>query len=162
MLIGYKSNGNVELVLLDDNHQEPTQEKLVQLRSLYGDEAQFNFYIDEKYTREDFHNQGSHELIEVNGEYKLIIYKKISITSDKTQILADGIDTATITATVDDPTSTEQINFYINGELVSSENAVNGVAEIQINATQTGEIVIEAESTTKYRRNSITIEVVSA
>lgn len=94
-----------------------------------------------------------------NGEF--VYYPLILITSDKPSIIADGTDTATITAQVDGPTSTEVINFYINGELVSSENAVNGAETIQINATQTGEIIIEAESTTKYGRNSITLQAVS-
>lgn len=88
-------------------------------------------------------------------------FQPIQVTVDKLSIFADSTDTATITATIDDPTSTEVVNFYVNGTLVSSENAVNGVAEIQINATQTGTITIEAESTTKYGRNSITIQAVS-
>ena len=106
-------------------------------------------------TLEDVHD-GYH--IEVDNI--LHVYKKISITSDKIKINSDGVDYATITANVNDFNSNEIIKFYVNGELVSSDNSVNGIDTIQINATSIGNILVEAESTTNYGRNSIVIEVV--
>lgn len=100
-------------------------------------------------------------VIQNNELIDVLPFNPISIISDKPQITTDGIDTATITATIDDINSSEIINFYVNGTLVSSENVVNGVETIQINATEPGDILVEAESTTKYGRNSITVKAVS-
>lgn len=166
MFIVYVKN-TFELAYLDDISTELTPEIDTMLKEIYGSNVEFDFFIDTDITHVEFSQMRDNNLVAgfgvelIDGLPKFVVTKKISITTDKSQIIADGIDTATITATVDDVTSTEAINFYINGVLVDSPNVVNGVAEIQVNATQTGTITIEAESTTKYGRNSITIQAVS-
>ncbi|WP_028988018.1 hypothetical protein [Thermicanus aegyptius] len=161
MLVIYtkRMDGMLELMAIDDNLSQPSQELLNELRTYWGDTPVY-YYVEAATSQKDLNEAVGFEMLDDGSGGKLHIYKRISIHADKLQIKADGVDMATITAMVDDPNSTEVINFYVNGTLVSSENAVNGVGTIQINATQTGEIVIEAESTTKYGRNTITIEAV--
>jgi hypothetical protein len=89
---------------------------------------------------------------------QITIYKIIDTTTDKPEILADGIDTATITATVDDTTSTETIELYRGEILVDSKTAVNGVATFEITMTETGELTLTVKSTTKYGQADVTIE----
>jgi antitoxin component YwqK of YwqJK toxin-antitoxin module len=123
--------------------------------------------LSEKIQANTHNGNSNYDMVINNGELVDVTpYNPISVQTQtnpnlgENQIYADGTDTATITATVDDPNSTEVINFYINGELVSSESAVNGVETLQVNSTQTGDILVEAESSTKYGRNSVTIKAV--
>jgi uncharacterized protein (DUF1697 family) len=74
------------------------------------------------------------------------------------QIYADGTDTATLTATVDDTTSTETIELYNGDLLVDSKPAVNGAAAFEITMTETGELTLTVKSTTKYGQADVTIE----
>jgi hypothetical protein len=86
------------------------------------------------------------------------IYKRISATVDKPEILANGIDTATITCTVDDPLSTETIELYNGATLVDSKPCVTGSATFLVTMTQTGTITLTVKSTTKYGQRDATIE----
>jgi hypothetical protein len=86
------------------------------------------------------------------------VYKRISVTVDKPQILADGTDTATITATVDDATSTETIELHNGATLVDSKAAVNGSAAFEITMNAPGTLTLTDKSTTKYGSRDVTIE----
>jgi hypothetical protein len=86
------------------------------------------------------------------------IYNRITVTVDKPEILADGIDTATITATVDDAISTETIELHNGETLVDSKAAVNGLASFEITMTAPGTITLTVKSTTKYGQRDSTIE----
>jgi hypothetical protein len=88
----------------------------------------------------------------------IVTYKRISATVDKTQILADGIDTATITATVDDATSTETIELYNGATLVDSKPCVAGSATFLVTMTAPGTLTLMVKSTTKYGQRDVTIE----
>lgn len=89
------------------------------------------------------------------------IYKRISASSDKLEIVADGTDTATITATVDDPASTEPIEFYDGtGTLIQTVACVNGQAQLPVTATVPGDIIVVAKSTTKYGQNQVSVKAV--
>lgn len=71
----------------------------------------------------------------------------IKMTTDKTTILADATDIATITATVynylDEPQDyTSDVIFEVNGEQ-QTVTAVNGVAEITFATELTGEYEIK-------------------
>jgi hypothetical protein len=94
----------------------------------------------------------------INGEVTdITIYKRISATVDKLQIQANGIDTATITATVDDPNSTETIELYNGETLVDSKPAVAGKATFLVTMTQKGTLTLTVKSTTKYGSRDVTI-----
>lgn len=104
-------------------------------------------------------NLGSIEGVITEGVVTdVIINKRISVTTDKMQITANGADTATIIATVDDPTSTESIELYQNDLLVDSQTALNGVAIFQITMSQPGTLTLTVKSTTKYGQADIQIE----
>lgn len=105
---------------------------------------------------------GSVEGVIVNGVVEsVIVYKRITVTVDKPQITANGIDTATITATVDDPASTEPIEFYDSaGVLIQTAACVNGQAQLPVTATTPGDVIVIAKSTTRYGQNQILIEAV--
>jgi hypothetical protein len=104
-------------------------------------------------------NYPYYDLIVENGELTDVIpYNHISATTDKTQIIADGVDTATITATIDDVTSTETVELYHGETLADSASCVDGVATFQIIMTEIGTLTLTVKSTTKYGQNDITIE----
>lgn len=108
-----------------------------------------------------------YDLVIVNGVLTdITVYNPITaIVSSllgNNQITADGTDTATITATVDDLSSTELIELYLDDTLLDSKNAVNGVATFEITMTQTGVLNLTVKSTIKYGQASITIEGVIA
>jgi hypothetical protein len=111
---------------------------------------------------QDILSAGSIQGVIVNGVVgSVVVYKRISVTVDKPQITANGTDTATITATVDDPVSTEPIEFYDSaGTLIQTVACVNGQAQMPITATVAGDIVVAAKSTTKYGQNQILIKAV--
>jgi hypothetical protein len=85
-------------------------------------------------------------------------YSPITATTDKPQITADGTDTATITATVDDTTSTETIELYHGETLVDSKPAVNGVATFEVTMTEQGTLTLTVKSTTKYGQADVSVE----
>lgn len=85
------------------------------------------------------------------------------VSVDKDQITADGIDTATITITVENTNSTEDIEFYAeDGTLIATVSCINGSAELPITATTPGEIVITVKSVEKYGQSQVRIEAVEA
>lgn len=90
---------------------------------------------------DEFANMGSMKVI--NGE--LIIYPRLTIQADKTQITADGVDTATITADQAEAFSVDGVDYTVNPLLFSSEVK--------------GKYTITAKSTL-YGSNSIIIEVI--
>jgi hypothetical protein len=93
-----------------------------------------------------------------NGEITgVTCYKYISVTVDKLQILADGTDTTTITATVDDTTSTETIELYNGATLVDSKPCVAGSATFLVTMTAPGTLTLTVKSTTKYGQRDVTI-----
>lgn len=103
-------------------------------------------------------NAGSIEGNIVESEVvDVTIYKRIIAVIDKLEIVANGTDTATITATVDDTTSTETIELYHGYTIVDSKPAVNGVATFEVTMTETGELTLTVKSTTKYGQSDVTI-----
>lgn len=82
----------------------------------------------------------------------------IQVATDKPQITADGQDTAIITATVNNPASTETIELWQGETLIDSEQATNGQAQFQITMTEPGTLTLTVRSTTKYGQNTVTIE----
>jgi hypothetical protein len=93
-----------------------------------------------------------------DGQSITRIYQYLTVEADKKQLLADGTDTATITATVNDATSTETIELYNGDSLVESKPAVNGVATFEITMTEPGTLTLTVKSTTKYGKADVTIE----
>jgi hypothetical protein len=85
-------------------------------------------------------------------------FNPISATADKLQILADGIDTATITATIDDLTTTENIELWHGETLVESLPAVAGSASFLVTMSAPGTLTLMVKSTTKYGQRDVTIE----
>jgi hypothetical protein len=94
----------------------------------------------------------------LRDELLTLLESLINVTTDKPEILADGTDTATITATVDDTTSTETIELYNGDTLVDSTPAVDGVATFEITMTETGTLTLTVKSTTKYGQADVSIE----
>jgi hypothetical protein len=93
---------------------------------------------------------------EVNPSTKeLVIYPRVGINKDKTSILSDGVDTATITATIPEDSS---ISFWVAGKEYI-ESTVNGSASIPISSTVAGTMEIRVV-TGKYGENVIRLEVV--
>ena len=116
------------------------------------------FYDEGLYNNEDL-------IVFVNSswisreEYEQITgIKLINATVDKPQIVTDGIDTAIITATVDDATSTELIELWQGETLVDSVNAINGVATFEITMIHVGTLNLTVKSTTKYGQTNVLIE----
>jgi hypothetical protein len=148
-----------ELVYLDENETTLSEKKKDELLSLYGQNSVFD-YFNQDLTLSKFHDENTamFELgIDESGNRKIFVYKRISISADKLQITADGIDTATITATVDDPNSTETIELYHSDTLVDSKPAVNGVATFEVTMTEPGTLTLTVKSTTKYGKADVTI-----
>jgi hypothetical protein len=162
LLVIYDKN-NYELVFLDDKMTEPTDQVLKMLTILYG-HNDFGYIVDTN-SIEELHGKdiNSFYVSNQNNSITLVVIKKIIVTTDKpnNQITADGSDTCTITATVDDPNSTEMIEL-VNGTEVYEEQAVNGVATFQVTMTEPGELKLLVRSTTKYGEQEIIIKGVSA
>lgn len=93
---------------------------------------------------DEFDNMGSMRVDPQTRE--LIIYPRLTISTDKTQIQANGTDTAIIT-------SDQAENFSVDG---GQEYAVN---PFQFASTIPGVYAITAKSTL-YGQNSLTVEVV--
>jgi hypothetical protein len=162
MLVVYTQN-DLQLAHVDENINEPIDtlsEKLVSmLKSLYGETTNFDFHVQTGIMLSDLHDSTVHsfDILVIDGDKKLVITKIINVTTDKTQITANGADTATITVTVDDVTSTETIELYQGETLVDSKSAVNGVTTFEITMTEPGELTLTIKSTTKYGQADVTI-----
>lgn len=102
----------------------------------------------------DIQNMGS---CHVNPVTKVLtIYPRLTITTDKVQITANGTDTATIKVTVQDITQTHSISFTVNNGTPVIVNTANGVATLPITTTVVGDYVIKVTSDL-YGTNSITV-----
>ncbi len=87
----------------------------------------------------------------------LIIYPRLTISTDKTQITADGIDTATVTATIQDTTQSHAISFTVNNGAPVVVNTVNGATALPITTTMPGDYIVTATSDI-YGTNSVTVK----
>lgn len=87
--------------------------------------------------------------------------KTLNLTSNKTQIIADGVDSATLTAETGDPDFTGIIQFYAvapNGDSVNDiVTAVAGVASTTIVTNQVDMHTITAE-TVDFGSDTVTVE----
>jgi hypothetical protein len=101
----------------------------------------------------EFINVGS--MLVLNNE--LIIYPRINITTDKSNIIADGIDSTTITVTIQDTFNPHVINFNVNDGEPVTVNTENGIAVLQFDTTLPGDYIIKAESNL-YGSNLIVIK----
>lgn len=87
----------------------------------------------------------------------LIIYPRLTILADKTQINANGIDTATITAS---SVGTDPVTFAVNGiDQVPAIIPVNGKAVFQFASNAVGTFTITAK-TNLYGQNSVQVVAV--
>lgn len=120
---------------------EYTESTIGVLKLAYGERSQ------------EFNDFGS---MKVNND-ELIIYPKLTITVNKYEIVTDGIDTTTITVTIQDVLTSHSINFTVNDGSAITVNTVNGIAELQFDTTLPGDYIIKAESDI-YGINSITIK----
>lgn len=87
----------------------------------------------------------------------IIIYDKISISTDKQQIAADGVDTAIVTATLPASAADETVNFEV-ARSIYPVLTVNRVATLQVKTTIKGDIPISIKSATKYGQNSLVLK----
>jgi hypothetical protein len=102
------------------------------------------------------HKAGIELVFDANGNPDGIkAYSPVSVTVDKSQITADGIDTATITATVE---LDEIIELYNGSTLVDSQQSVNGTVSFQITMSAPDTITLTIKSTTKYGQKDVSIE----
>lgn len=83
----------------------------------------------------------------------LTIYPRLTITTNKTQITANGIDPATITAS---GVGTDTVNFSVNGGPNYPITPTNGTAIFQFSSNVVGSFIITAKSTL-YGQNSVTV-----
>lgn len=86
------------------------------------------------------------------------IYRRITLACDKPTIKANGVDAATLTATIPDPTSAETITFTVDGGAPIAVPAVGGVAQLVVDADAPGQIRITVTSSTKYGQRDIVLE----
>jgi hypothetical protein len=106
--------------------------------------------------RDEFQNIG--KMTVDTAKKTLMIYQKPSMAADKTTIQADGVDTATITATITDGTYTGAINFTIDGTTLYPVNCVKGVATFELASSVPGEYRVWAKNDL-YGTNSIKVVV---
>lgn len=91
------------------------------------------------------------------------VYNYLSISVDEKELTADGRETSTITVTVDDSYSEEDIEFYDDeGNLLQVVEVENGQVQLPVTADTPGDITIIVKSTTKYGEGKITIKAVEA
>lgn len=88
-----------------------------------------------------------------NGEF----YPRLTISTDKPQVTANGIDTATLTVTVQDTINPHAIFFTVNNGIPVNVNTLNGMATLPITTTLIGDYVITATSDL-YGTNSVTVK----
>lgn len=106
-------------------------------------------------------NSGSYELtFDAQGKPTgVVTYARIAVTADKSQILANGVDAATITAQVADTASTESLAFVIDGDEAGAVpvQSAAGKATLIYKTTKFGRHIIEVRSSTKYGRNMVEV-----
>lgn len=104
-----------------------------------------------------------------NHETGEFIGYRINLTADKTEIIADGEDTATVTANVttwDEQAGTvfgHEIIFEVNGQQISAE-VVNGQAIFEFASNEIGTFTIKTvnNENTIMSNGSIEIEVIES
>ncbi len=92
----------------------------------------------------------------------LITHPKITITTNKNQIIADNVDEAIITATLPVSASGDETVTFVVAGVNYPVMTANKVATLTVKTTATGFILIMVNSETKYGQNSIAIEGVQA
>lgn len=153
-IIGRSYEDGVKHHLIETGNRSSRQADIV--------DATINGYIGDKTTYTDAYaayERGANVYRDATG----IAVKEIaSLTSDKSSILDDGVDAATITCDVAAADYTGQITWRVtapDGTITTeSENMVAGVATLEVTSTQAGAHTIEAE-TADYGTKSISIEV---
>lgn len=105
--------------------------------------------------RAEFLNMGSCYVDPVTKV--LTIYPRLTITTDKAQITANGTDTATITVTVQDTVSPHAISFSVNGGAPVVKNTANGVTTLSMTTTIPKDYIITATSDI-YGSNSVIVK----
>jgi hypothetical protein len=154
----------LELVHLSDNSTEPTMEQISEFENLYGEGTVFDYFNESSISYSefaDFREKGEIAIFGVElvgGSPNFNLTRRIYANLDKPEILANGIDTATITATVDDATSTETIELYNGATLVDSKPCVAGSATFLVTMSEMGALTLTVNSTTKYGQRDVTIE----
>lgn len=90
-----------------------------------------------------------------------IVIKELALTSNKAQITADGVDSATLTADTGDASYTGDVRFTVtapNGNVITEDVAcVAGVATTTMTTTQVDMHAVKAECV-EFGRDEITVE----
>lgn len=112
-------------------------------------------YIELSYGErsEEFLNMGS--MIVDPATKVLTIHPRLTATIDKNTILANGIDTATITVT----TQGNEIVTFVVGITDYPMTPTNGVTVFRFSSEVTGQYIIEIKSG-KYGASSVIVEVI--
>lgn len=154
-----KDTGNVLLFTAErsvDVRERTVEEDITTFSQLQGVGANLD-YIQLAYGEcaNEFANLGSLHVVPLTKV--LTIYPRLIISTDKTQITANGTDTAIITVTVQDTANPQAINFTVNSGVPVTINTSNGVATFGLTTTLTGDYVVTASSNL-YGTNSITVK----
>ena len=89
-------------------------------------------------------------------------YPKCRVNLDKTQIQSDGIDTITVTVSLPNIITGEQVNLYVNGALVdfAITDTNQATFEITADSSMAGEILeVSAESQHWHMSDKVLLEV---
>lgn len=70
-------------------------------------------------------------------------FDRITLTVDKSQITADGIDSCVFTAHI--PSVIPSVDFIIDGQIVQTSIPVNQEATLTVSATKTGKIKVSVD-----------------
>jgi len=108
---------------------------------------------------EQITGEGIEEITE--AQYNAYPFCRVSI--DKQQIQGDGVDTAEITVILPSSIADEQVNLFVDGELIDfALTDTNKVTfEITADSTMIGDILeIEVESTNWKRSKKVLLEVI--
>jgi hypothetical protein len=110
-------------------------------------------------------NAGSYELqFDTNGEpIGVTVYPRLTLTADKQQVTADGLDKVTVIATIADVQDTDPVTFEIEGVGPFEVVPENGDASVSMSFEpgNEGSHTITARHS-KYGVNYVTLEVVLA
>ncbi|NPV70284.1 MAG: hypothetical protein HPY55_06520 [Firmicutes bacterium] len=91
---------------------------------------------------------GSYDLTfdEAGQPSGVIIYERLAVVTDKAQIVADGVDTATVTVMLPDGAEDGEVIFEVNGEQAAVTTTVNRMATLEFSSAEAGVYGIEAIS----------------
>lgn len=90
-------------------------------------------------------------------------YPKCRVSISKNQILGDGVDTAVITVILPSAIAGEQVNLFVDGELIDFALTDTNKATFELVAdnTMVGDILeIEVKSTNWHRSERVLLEVI--